>query len=291
VRTRILLLGLCLAAACGDRTPEPRPTRDLRSAAEPIRIGMDELHQSGGVPPGWRFTLPEGDANVGRQTFVDLGCHTCHAVKGEKFSPAGDGTHVGPELTGMGSHHPPGYFAESILNPDAVVVDGPGYAGEDGRSRMPSYPDLTLVQLVDVVAYLETLTDATGHFMGSMAVNILPERPPTPQTAARLFFVQAYEVKPGQLGAFQDWFAAEALPALRAADGFVAVDTHVDNTRPGGGVVTVITFRDEDALSRFLNGTPGADIKRRFDEFIGPHGHQLFRTPPFYPVEALSGRG
>jgi hypothetical protein len=35
----------------------------------------------------------------------------------------------------MGDHHPPAYVAEAILDPNAVLVDGPGYVGEDGFSR------------------------------------------------------------------------------------------------------------------------------------------------------------
>jgi hypothetical protein len=41
----------------------------------------------------------------------------------------------------MGEHHPAGYLAEAILNPNAVIVEGPGYTGPDGRSIMPDYRD------------------------------------------------------------------------------------------------------------------------------------------------------
>src|SRR2546422_3347053 len=34
---------------------------------------------------------------------------------------------------------PAEYFAESILSPNAVILDGPGYTGPDGKSIMPSY--------------------------------------------------------------------------------------------------------------------------------------------------------
>jgi mono/diheme cytochrome c family protein len=65
---------------------------------------------------------------------------------------------VGPDLSGMGSHHPAEYFAESIINPNRVIVQGSGYTGADGLSKMPSYGDtMTLQQLVDVAAYLKSL--------------------------------------------------------------------------------------------------------------------------------------
>ena len=128
-------------------------------SAAPVRITMDALHAAGGVPPGWRFTLPAGDVAAGRRAFADFKCYACHAVKGEDFpSQPGQTATAGPELTGMGSHHPAGYLAESIVNPSAVLIDQPGYIGGDGRSIMPTYPDMTLAQLINLVAYLQSLT-------------------------------------------------------------------------------------------------------------------------------------
>jgi mono/diheme cytochrome c family protein len=124
---------------------------------------MEALHAAGGVPPGWRFTLPAGDARAGRQAFVDFKCYACHAVRGERFPlQPGEPATAGPDLTGMGSHHPAEYLAESILNPSAVLVDRPGYIGGDGRSIMPSYPQMTAIQLIDLVAYLKSLGEAGG---------------------------------------------------------------------------------------------------------------------------------
>jgi putative copper export protein/mono/diheme cytochrome c family protein len=120
----------------------------------PMRTTIAELHASGGVPRGWLFTPPAGDESNGRRLFTRLQCYACHAVAGEEF-PAP--TAPGPELTGMRGHHPAGYLVESILNPDAVIVEGPGYTRADGRSTMPEYPDLTLAELIDLVAYLRGL--------------------------------------------------------------------------------------------------------------------------------------
>jgi mono/diheme cytochrome c family protein len=125
---------------------------------------MEELHRAGGVPRGWKFALPGGDAEKGRQVFADLECYKCHAIQGEKFpQPGGDAKNVGPELTAMGGHHPAEYFAESILSPNAVILEGPGYTGPDGKSIMPSYAEsLSVTQLVDLVAFLKSLS-AGGH--------------------------------------------------------------------------------------------------------------------------------
>ena len=131
-----------------------------------VQIGMDALHRAGGVPPGWRFAWPEGNATKGREAFVKLECYQCHEVKGESFPPVTpDPARRGPALSGMGGHHPAEYFAESIVNPNAVIVTGPGHSGPDGRSIMPDYRDsLTLAETVDLVAYLRSLTgDAHDH--------------------------------------------------------------------------------------------------------------------------------
>jgi mono/diheme cytochrome c family protein len=144
------------------------PPAATQAGASPRRITMEELHRAGGVPPGWKFALPGGDAVKGRQVFVDLECYKCHAVKGENFpAPAGDANSVGPELTDMGGQHPAEYFAESILAPNAVILDGPGYTGPDGKSIMPSYAEsLSVTQLVDLVAFIQNLTGG-GHAHGA----------------------------------------------------------------------------------------------------------------------------
>jgi hypothetical protein len=130
----------------------------------PARITMDALHAAGGVPPGWRFTLPPGDPVAGRQAFVDLKCYACHAITGEQFPlKPGEAAAAGPDLTGMGRHHPTEYLVESLVNPSAVLIDGPGYVGGDGRSIMPATPAMTLGQLIDLVAYLKTQGGDAGH--------------------------------------------------------------------------------------------------------------------------------
>jgi mono/diheme cytochrome c family protein len=162
-----LSLAVLSLAAAGEMSPAG-PAATPAAPPPPIRATMSQLHAHGGVPPGWKFLMPPGDAAAGRQVFAALECYACHEVKGEHFpqeskTPRGSG----PELTGMGSHHPAEYFAESIVNPNRVIVQGAGYTGPDGLSKMPSYADtMTLRQLVDVVAYLASLRGgdmAHGH--------------------------------------------------------------------------------------------------------------------------------
>ncbi|PWU22812.1 MAG: hypothetical protein C5B48_09695 [Candidatus Rokuibacteriota bacterium] len=141
-----------------DSTP-PRHADHLvhEAVSEPgqVRMSMEELHEHGGVPQGWIFAPPDGDPVHGRDVFVKLGCYACHRVRGEKF-PAPGGP--GPDLTGVGHHHPAGYVLESILNPNAVIVEGRGYTGPDGKSIMPDYRgQLSVTDLIDLVAYVKSL--------------------------------------------------------------------------------------------------------------------------------------
>jgi mono/diheme cytochrome c family protein len=260
---------------------------------------MDALHQLGGVPAGWQLTVLPGDVQAGRRTFEELGCPSCHKVAGEPFAGQAQGG-PGPELTGMGSHHPAGYFLEAILNPDAVLVDGSGYVSPQGRSTMPAYPDLTVTQLEDLVAYLGSLTSGdphAGHHMpgmasaaGAPATANPADRPTPPQTAARAFFAQSYDVLPGKVQAFQEWFRREGGRRFLGVDGLVSVETFVDTTRAAHVVTSVWGFRDAAALNAFMNTNDAATIAvgTEFDVFVGPHDHKVFTSQPIYRAPALS---
>jgi mono/diheme cytochrome c family protein len=113
-------------------------------------------HEMHGTPRGWKFTLPKGDPVKGRAAFEKFECFKCHEVKGETFPAPSETANAGPELAHMSAHHPPEFFAESIVNPRAVIDRG--YAAPDGSSKMPSFNDsMTVQEVVDLVAYLTAL--------------------------------------------------------------------------------------------------------------------------------------
>jgi Cu/Ag efflux protein CusF len=109
----------------------------------------DDTHH----PKGWRFTMPKGDPARGRAAFEKFECYYCHEVRGEQFPVP---TESAPELSQMGPMHPVEFFAESILNPNAVVPKA--YRESDGKSPMTDFTEkMTVRELIDVSAYVASL--------------------------------------------------------------------------------------------------------------------------------------
>lgn len=137
-----------------------------KQGERPAKTSQVEAH-SHGTPKDWKFTWPAGNAAEGRKLFVEAECHKCHEIKGETFpAVVKDKGDVGPELAQMAGLHPLEFFAESIINPNAVIDDDAkqnGYVGADGKSKMPEYNDtFTVRQIADLTAYLTSLK-ADGH--------------------------------------------------------------------------------------------------------------------------------
>ncbi len=110
-----------------------------------------ELHH----PADWRFSMPRGDAAKGRQVFQKFECYDCHEVRGENFPFPTDIS--APELSQMGSLHPMEFFAESVINPDAVVPKQ--YRDAEGKSPMSRYhiDKMTLREFIDLTTFIASL--------------------------------------------------------------------------------------------------------------------------------------
>jgi len=120
-----------------------------------------------GMAASWQFTLPKGDPVEGRKVFAELECYKCHEIKRDKFPVVAEADKgVGPELSQMAGMHPVEFFAESIMNPNAVIDPDSkekGYLGDDGKSKMPDHGDiLTVKQVTDLAAYLASLKGEQG---------------------------------------------------------------------------------------------------------------------------------
>lgn len=126
----------------------------LTRAQKPYKTGKAQVKETQA-----KFQIPEGDPEGGKDVFEEMKCFTCHKIEGGGFPVSKeDEGGVGPDLTGIGGFQTPVYLFESIVNPGAVVVQGEGFVGDDGKSKMPEYHDtLNLRDLVDLVAYLSSL--------------------------------------------------------------------------------------------------------------------------------------
>ena len=217
---RRLLSALAIVIALGGLALAQAP----KSSTPPKPISMDELHRTGGVPRGWKFTLPAGgDPRRGREVFAKLECAKCHQIKPD-FPKTGGAGDVGPELTGMGAHHPAEYFAESILDPNAVILAGPGYVGPDGRSIMPDYRDsLSVAELVDLVAYIKSLSGGEHHHHEA---NAPQEQTAGPYTVRVEYQEPAAAKSPGHLMVFvADAATGEPVPYLPVTAVIRSVET------------------------------------------------------------------
>src|SRR5438445_439772 len=81
-------------------------------------------------------------------------------------------------------------------------------------------PDVTLRQLADLVAYLKALrAGGAAEMMAAVPAKPPAEAPSPPPADAAIFYVQVYDVLPGELGNFEEWFRTEGAKTFLAYDG------------------------------------------------------------------------
>ena len=106
---------------------------------------------------GEQLYIPDGDAEAGRETFVEKACHACHRVEGENF-PGPFADPPVPAVLGARKLSRV-YIAESILATSHHIAEYEGKVMDGELSRMGSYDqNLTLREWVDLVAYIESLS-------------------------------------------------------------------------------------------------------------------------------------
>lgn len=108
------------------------------------------------------FTLPDGDANYGKQYFVDFRCVDCHTVAGledELVPPEGIDPIMAVRLGGTTTRITTyGELVTSIINPSHKVSNE--YKAtpmiDDGQSMMRNYNSImTVDELIDIVAFVQ----------------------------------------------------------------------------------------------------------------------------------------
>jgi Cu/Ag efflux protein CusF len=147
-RLALGLLSLAIGFFLVFALPSFASKHDVKAVPSAKKPTADTHH-----PPGWRFTIPKGDPVKGKAVFEKFECYYCHRVRGEPFP---DPVESAPELSQMGGLHPVEFFAESIMNPNAVVPKT--YREADGKSPMTDFTEkMTVRELIDVSAYVASL--------------------------------------------------------------------------------------------------------------------------------------
>ena len=119
----------------------------------------------GCAPPpksGSGFTLPDGDAEMGKSHYTRLHCNACHSIKGVEQLAAADGSEpeisvaLGGEVARIKTY---GELVTAIINPSHKLARGyqEENVAEEGRSKMINYNDImTVTELSDLVAFLQS---------------------------------------------------------------------------------------------------------------------------------------
>lgn len=110
---------------------------------------------------GEGFTLPRGNAQAGKEIFIDKQCNACHKVSGIDQIEAEDGKPqmsiaLGGKTTRIQTY---GELVTSIINPSHRLAKGYplGEISVDGQSKMRNYNDvMTVTELTDLVMFLQS---------------------------------------------------------------------------------------------------------------------------------------
>ena len=114
-----------------------------------------------GPNSGRGFSLPEGNIDKGRATFVELECNACHSVGDIERLTGNEGLDIdiklGGEVTVIKTY---GDLVTSVINPSHKIIrrhSKQKVITEQGESKMIAYNEvMTVQQLVDLVTYLES---------------------------------------------------------------------------------------------------------------------------------------
>jgi sulfur-oxidizing protein SoxX len=108
------------------------------------------------------FRLPDGNASVGRETFLYMHCNQCHTIKDEQlptvagFEPF---VELGGSLTRVKTY---GELVTAIINPSHKLADGypEDLVSDNGKSKMYVYNGfMTVQELTDLVMFLQSHYD------------------------------------------------------------------------------------------------------------------------------------
>ena len=122
-----------------------------------------------GPNTGRGFSLPEGNVDRGRATFVELECNACHSVGDIERIAVSEAPNIniklGGEVSVIKSY---GDLVTSVINPSHKIIrrhSKQNVLTGDGKSNMIAYNEvMTVQQLVDLVTYLESNYDVVPAY-------------------------------------------------------------------------------------------------------------------------------
>lgn len=114
--------------------------------------------------PMFGFPIEQGNIDAGRQAFIDHQCHQCHSIAGMRLPPLAGASppilELGGEVIAVKSY---GELLTSIINPNHRISEK--YRDQlllraelplDSPMPMPHIENMTVRQLIDLVAFLDS---------------------------------------------------------------------------------------------------------------------------------------
>lgn len=150
-----MVVSLIAVLGCAPGRPPGPGATALPATGAPVALAQATDSAGAGRLP--EVPLDRGDAGRGEALFQRVGCLGCHTVRGT-------GGTIGPDLSAVALRAPERaaarglgrselYFVESIVEPQAYVVEGYAPVMLDWRQM-----NLTEQDLADLAAFLATLT-------------------------------------------------------------------------------------------------------------------------------------
>ena len=114
--------------------------------------------------PIFSFPSDVGDVTAGRQAFIDHQCHQCHSIAGVSLPPLAGGSTILLELGGETAFvKSEGELLTSIINPNHSISERyreqsqlAGNLPLESPMPMPHIDNMTVRQLIDIVAFLDS---------------------------------------------------------------------------------------------------------------------------------------
>jgi hypothetical protein len=127
------------------------------------------------------FTLPNGDVERGKASYVSFRCNACHdsaeVPQLAESKTAGISIQLGGETTRIRTY---GELVTSIINPSHRVArrNSREVTDESGESRMVNFNDvMTVTQMIDLVAFVQSLYTLSPYKTTAYPVYWLPDSP------------------------------------------------------------------------------------------------------------------